>query len=163
MAIFKIDVPDKKLEFILELFNNIKFLKYQAIEAEPTADISERKKATQELISTLSPSSNGIQQGKSVNDMDSLMAAIKKVQDKRTAKCENVLFRFPHSTESNAVPISSINHLRTTIESYFRTSITGLSFHRNRDEAYEMDRFKVIIKLSDESEVKAGYCNAEIN
>ena len=158
MANFKIEIPDEKLNFILELFNQFSFIKYQAESSKPGA--SQVKKKFVEAETKLTEEKYA---GK-MNEIETLRNAIEKIQSRRSgieADPSLTLFRFPHVTEDRAINISTYDRLISTIENYYRIDVTKLKFIANRD-GYEMDRFIVMISLPDNTELKAGYCNKNL-
>jgi len=159
MANFKIEVPEEKLAFVIELFNQFSFIKYQ--EAEPT-EIQTHETGPSDNASHIkaSTSTKG-------DELKALRDTINRLQNNRSEAIETdntALFRFPHGTEEGAVSISTYNHLISTIENYYRTTVTQLKFIPNpEDKHYNMDTFLVMILLSDKTELKAGYCSKNLS
>jgi len=162
MANYKIEIPDEKLDFVLELFNHFTFITYQASESEPIAAQMKAKFIEAET----NPKPTNQKAANKVDELKALRNTINRLQNGRSdtlTGTSTTLFRFPHGTEVSAINISTYNHLISTIENYYRTNVTSLEFIANiNNKGYEMDQFMVMITLRDKTELKAGYCNKNL-
>ncbi len=161
MANFKIEIPDEKLDFMIELFRHLNFIKFRILspDSEPAKPSLSN---TEQRAQTAYP--------KPLSKMDKLKDlrdTINRLQNGRTntpTNASTTLFRFPHGTEVSAINISTYNHLISTIENYYRTSVTKLEFIANNESGgYAMDKFTVMVLLRDNTELKAGYCNKDLS
>ena len=159
MANFKIDIPDEKLDFVLELFNHFDFIHYQALDCEH----SKHKELVSALLEENKNLKETVHENRSLNELKELRDTINCLQTGRNGEqtsTSTILFRFPHGTEVAAVNISTHKQLIGTIENYYKTTVTNLSFIINEDDVtYDMDKYIVMITLPDKTQIKAGYCN----
>ncbi|WP_430811361.1 MULTISPECIES: hypothetical protein [unclassified Carboxylicivirga] len=159
MAKLIVQIPDEKADFIIELFKQLNFVQYEI--DEPTKVEKNPPKKADEPAEAKEDSLND-----RFSQLSELRNTINNLQQGRRQSAEpapTALFRFPHGTELSAVKITSQHHLLTTIESYFRTNIQKLRFEAlTTPDKYPMDKYIVYITLSDNSELKAGYCSAKL-
>ena len=159
MARFKIEIPDSKLDLILELFNSFSFLKYEAIDPEPNGSEDDSIKDALQHPDQQRTSDK-------LAYLAELRSTINNIQTSRetlNAESKSILFRYPHGTEVGAIKVNNLNHLILTIEQYYRVQIEDIMFKAAAsDDGYEMDKYQVYIALSDNSEIIAGYCNKKL-
>ncbi|MBK3518602.1 hypothetical protein [Carboxylicivirga marina] len=158
MAIFKIEIPDDKKDFIIELFKQLSFLKYHTL--NPENKKLEKKRENEILLQQKQ------QQAKlnKLNQLNGLRNTINSIQSARSDSHDSILFRFQHGTEVSALKINTYNHLLTSLERYFRTSVKKFRFEENtNNDTYPMDKYLVYVTLEDDTELKAGFCNNRLN
>ncbi|WP_430816941.1 hypothetical protein [Carboxylicivirga sp. RSCT41] len=160
MARFKIEIPDSKLEFILDLFNSFSFLKYEAIDPEPNWPETGNSKTEEHKQTEQEAESDRLAH---LSDLRNTIDSIQHTRENLAAESQSILFRFPHGTEMGAIKVNNLHDLITTIEHYYRVNAKDLSFKANNSsEGYEMDKYQVFISLEDNSEISAGYCNKKL-
>jgi hypothetical protein len=160
MARFEIEVPDSKLDFVLELFNSFSFFRYQAMDPEPKEpEIGNPKKNTAQQI-------NHKNRTDRLSQLAELREAINNIQNSRESNnqsTQSLLFRFPDGTEIGAIKLKNYNHLTSFVEDYYRTNIKDMNFIPTiGHEGFEMDKYEVYITLNDNTQFKAGYCNQKL-
>ncbi|GEM_PF-6385880 len=154
MANFLVEIPDEKLDFVIDLFKNIEFIDYQSVNTEhlnSLANEASRKNKEYDRIAQLAELRNTINTLQSARDQEAVTET-------------GSLFRFPHGSEITAIKLSGLNHLLATIENYYRINVTSLEFVENTDSnSYQMDKYTVNVSLPDGSQLAAGYCNSILN
>jgi len=161
MKNFKIEVPDEKVSFILELFKHIEFAKCKSVQSN-----SDQKPQVSLEDDVVKQASKKLPEGKNdgglahLKDLRDTINSLQKSRDTRANYNNNALFRFPHGSDKSAIEVISSDHLTSRLESYYRTNVIKMHFKENQDEPdFNMDAYKVYITLSDNSEMMCGYCD----
>nr|WP_321453940.1 hypothetical protein [uncultured Carboxylicivirga sp.] len=165
MKTFKVEIPEDQTDFMLKLFESLKFTFHEDIEPEERTYLAQEYMIEKGLIPKPKPTNQNEEEDNELDQLKELRNAINRLQDTRSSVIgENkIKFRLPSSKANVSKSVfNNIDELKDYLESYLRVNIERISFSPVKgDKVQDDDIFEVIVHVSDTqtgvTTIKAGY------
>nr|WP_321406528.1 hypothetical protein [uncultured Carboxylicivirga sp.] len=165
MKTFKVEIPEDQTDFMLKLFDNLKFSYHEDIEPEERTYLAKEYMIEKGLMPK--PADPVIDKKSDIDKLKDLRNAINRLQDSRSSVIgENkISFRLPSSKANVSKTIfNNVDELRKYLENYLRVDIDHISFKPFKGQkVQDDDLFEVIVHITDANSgtttIKAGFSN----
>ena len=176
MKYFKVQIPEDKIDFIMELFNSFDFLSYEEAPPEKRTYLAEDYMKKIGLLPPDKSEPPVVPKPKDKNtekDRKNLMDAINSLNAMRESSvAKKAIFRFPKADPQDSLrtakEFSTYEELKLYLEEYYRVKVDRLSFEPvGNNKQVSMDEYMIYIfitdqKSSEETSILAGFSNNEL-
>ncbi|MCU4162554.1 hypothetical protein [Carboxylicivirga caseinilyticus] len=165
MKTFKVEIPEDQTDFMLKLFDNLKFSYHEDIEPEERTYLAKDYMIEKGLMPK--PADSVLDKKSDIDKLKDLRNAINRLQDSRSSVIgeSKISFRLPSSKANVSKTIfNNVDELKNYLENYLRVDIDHISFSPFKGQRIqEDDLFEVIVHITDANSgtttIKAGFSN----
>lgn len=146
MKSFKLDIPDSRVEFVLDLLQRFEFCKIEGLDSSEEIEVKLKR--------------NSPRQSSSDEDKKSLQMALERLTQARDKNLPKICkFRYPTQSlklsQGELKTYTKIKDLKDELAAYFRVVVDDVIFELNKGEKVEyIDTYTVYIQVKDESSKK---------
>lgn len=143
MKIFKVDIPDDQMDFMLKLFDSLKIAYQDDSTQEERTYLAKDYMMKKGLIPMSKSGSSNPDKDQNIDKLKDLRQTINQIQDSRSTQTQVLAIGFRLPTASGAktpkTQFKSYTELKTYLENYFRVGINHLTFTPTNGKLIQKD------------------------
>lgn len=135
MKTYKVEIPEDRIDFMLSLFQNFKFISYKESTDEPPTYIAKGYMQNKGLLPKETKPSVEEQLKNKIKGLSGLRDTINRIQESRTLSesTNEITFRLPGSkNDGKLLKFTSLNDLKLYLENYLRIHVEKIEFTPNK-------------------------------
>jgi len=172
MKIFKVDIPDDQMDFMLKLFDSLKIAYQDASTQEERTYLAKEYMMEKGLIPMSKPENSKQDSNQNIDKLKDLRQTINQIQNSRSSQTQvqGIGFRLPTASgaETPKTQFESYTELKIYLENYFRVGINHITFTPTKGKLIQKDDlFEVIAHVKEANSkmttIKAGFSDRAFN